>query len=474
MGERRERDQKKAPRANPASTDTDAEALRRRVEELETENDRLRRENEILREKVEVLNREAHRQAAPFRRPEQKRTTAPKRPGRPKGHVGSHRPRPARVDETIEAPLSQCACCGGAVTDVEPIEQFIEDIPEVRPRVTRIVTYTGRCSRCGVTASTHPRQMSHAVGAAGTQVGPRTLALAVDLNKRLGVPFRKTCDVLQEHLGIRVTPGALVQAEARLADRVRVRYENLRMQLRRSRSVYSDETSWYVGAPNHWLWVFTSNDTTLYVVDKRRGTDVVLEVLGKTFSGVLSSDCLNIYDSLPYVQNKCYAHHLKAISKALEMTPKGESTRLIDIKNLLLTAIALGKIRRDIPLGDYRRFVASLERRADEILSADVVDLFASKVVNRLRKQRDHLFTFLHVENVDPTNNAAERALRPAVISRKVSCGNRTDRGRRTWQTLVSLAATHRQRGRSFARFVERALPINLPVPRLPRPTGPP
>jgi hypothetical protein len=278
MGERRERDQKKAPRANPASTDTDAEALRRRVEELETENDRLRRENEILREKVEVLNREAHRQAAPFRRPEQKRTTAPKRPGRPKGHVGSHRPRPARVDETIEAPLSQCACCGGAVTDVEPIEQFIEDIPEVRPRVTRIVTYTGRCSRCGVTASTHPRQMSHAVGAAGTQVGPRTLALAVDLNKRLGVPFRKTCDVLQEHLGIRVTPGALVQAEARLADRVRVRYENLRMQLRRSRSVYSDETSWYVGAPNHWLWVFTSNDTTLYVVDKRRGTDVVLEV----------------------------------------------------------------------------------------------------------------------------------------------------------------------------------------------------
>ena len=90
------------------------------------------------------------------------------------------------------------------------------------------------------------------------------------------------------------------------------------------------------------------------------------------------------------------------------------------------------------------------------------------KLRRRLRKQRDHLFTFLDHEAVDATNNLAERQLRPAVISRKLSCGNKTERGAGTWQVLASLAATCRQTGTSFADFLVPRLTLSPALVRGP------
>jgi transposase len=174
--------------SSAASPDDDAEQLRRRVAELELENEKLRKENSQLQEKLKAVSREAFRQAAPFRRRDRLRSKVPRKPGRRPGHPGSRRPIPKRVDETVEATLSSCPHCGGRVTDVQPIKQTVEDIPAVRPWVTEIVTYRGKCADCGPVRSTHPRQVSLASGAAGVQVGPRAAALATDLNKRLGIP----------------------------------------------------------------------------------------------------------------------------------------------------------------------------------------------------------------------------------------------------------------------------------------------
>ena len=306
-------------------------------------------------------------------------------------------------------------------------------------------------------------QMSKASGAAAVSVGPRALAVATDLNKRLGVPLRKTCEVLLQHFALRLTPGALVHAQRRLADRLEPAYRELARMLRAGRVVYVDETSWWVGGPGYWLWVFTSGGYTLFVVDKNRNAGVVLEILGENYQGVLSSDCLNLYDGLKGIQNKCYAHHLKAVRQALEAAT-GDKTCLLEIRSLLMTAIALGKSRSTIPAADYERFIESLERRADVLLQQGAADLEANKVANRLRKQRDHLFTFLKYPGVDPTNNAAERALRPAVVARKISCGNKTERGQRTWQVLASLAATCHQRGLPFTRLIERVAPLTAPT----------
>jgi transposase len=131
-----------------------------------------------LEEALEIAQRAAYRQAAPFRIPEQKRVPAPKRPGRKHGHPGAFRQQPDHIDEYIEVALCVCPHCGGKhFTDQAQIEQTIEDIPPVRPRVTRLTTYEATCTQCGQSVrSSHPLQMSLATGAAGVQLGPRALA----------------------------------------------------------------------------------------------------------------------------------------------------------------------------------------------------------------------------------------------------------------------------------------------------------
>lgn len=459
--------QSKKERKAPPSAD-EADQLRHRIAELECENDKLRHENHELQEKLKAVSREALRQAAPFRRREGLRTHEPKRPGRRAGHPGARRPRPQQVDETIEAPLRRCPHCGGRVTDVRPIRQVVEDVPLVRPFVSEIVTYAGYCHDCGTVRSTHPRQVSNASGAAGVQVGPRAAAIATDLNKHLGVPAAKTCTIMKEHFGLNINPGGLVQLEARIAQRLEPAYKELATLIRRSRVVHADETSWWVGGPGYWLWVFTNRKLTFYIVDRRRSRDVVEDVIGESYAGVLVSDCLVAYEHLNCRQQKCYAHHLRAIAKAKEVQP---SSRLLAEAQLLLkSALAVSALRKDLQRKHYLTLVARLEAWADKLLDPDTpVD--CPKIAARLRKRRRHLFTFLYDTGVDATNNAAERALRPAVIARKVSCGNRTERGKKTWQILASIAATCGQQQRSFTKLLESVVPIAAPVPSLRAPS---
>src|SRR5579875_1385796 len=119
------------------------QALRARVAALEEAIERLQKERQRLQEQLDEARRAAARQAAPFRRPE--RAKAPegqrKRPGRKPGHPGSYRAVPDHVDAHAEAPLAGCPCCGGPLSDVEAVEQFVEDLPPRQPHVTRIVTY---------------------------------------------------------------------------------------------------------------------------------------------------------------------------------------------------------------------------------------------------------------------------------------------------------------------------------------------
>ena len=186
------------------------------------------------------------------------------------------------------------------------------------------------------------------------------------------------------------------------------------------------------------------------------------EALLGDYRGVLVSDCLNIYDGLTPHQHKCYAHHLKEIGKALDDPGARASPYLRELRGLLAGAMALKAGMARLPTAEVARMRRALEADADRLLglpgaeanAGDAAAPVEEKLRRRLRKQRDHLFTFLDHEAVDATNNLAERQLRPAVISRKLSCGNKTERGAETWQVLASLAATCRQTGSSFADFL--------------------
>lgn len=421
-----------------------------------------------LERRFDELSRLVVRGAAPFSRPESKRTASPKRPGRKGGHEGTSRQRhsDAEVDERIEVPLERCTQCGSALsaqTD-EVVEQTLIEAPVVKALIIRLVTHRNRCGCCGTKcASTHPLQVSTAQGAAGVHLGPRALALAAELNRGLGLTMRKTCEALRRLAGISLTPGGLSQLLARVAGRAEPLYEDLLARLRDGPVLHTDETSWWVGGRGASLWVLTNPTATAYRVVASKTRQQAEDLIGG-YAGVLVSDCLNLYDGLTATQHKCYAHHLKAISKALETPRSGNSPYLVELRRMLISAAALKEAQASLSSEQVLSLRTSLEAWAERLLGsprsnpADEAAPIEEKVRLRLRKQQDHLFTFLDHEAVPATNNLAERQLRPAVISRKLSCGNKTEHGARVWEILTSIAATCRQTGQPFAELLRPSL----------------
>jgi len=445
------------------------ECLLEQVACLAVENVRLKKENEFLKdqnkkfkERLEALERSSFRQAAPFRIPETKRKQEPDKLGRKPGHIGLFRPKPEEIDETIVVPLRGCPKCGLHVRKLKAVEQFIQEIPPIRPHVTRLVTYKGKCKQCGWVRSTHPKQVSLAEGAAATHLGARALGFATELNKRLGLTMRKTTEILKKGFGLKLSAGGLSQALDRVSRRLKPLHEKLIQKIRGSPATYADETSWWVGGPGFWLWVFTTAQWTLYVVDKSRGSEVVERILGSKFLGTLISDCLAAYDPIQCRKHKCYAHHLKAIK---ELTPDvGSDSLLPKIRLLLQTAIVWKDHKPNLSRKRYFEGCRRLETSMDQTLASVDVVSEDQRIANRLLKRRPHLFTFLYYDEVEATNNRAERALRPAVIARKLSCGNRTISGKTTWEILASLGATIQQQQLNFIDFVAERMPLRAQV----------
>jgi transposase len=405
---------------------------------------------------------------APFRRAPSASCKAPKRPGRKPGHPGNWRGSPpsAASDEHIEVVLVACPECGEAlpIEEQRAVEQTILEVPVIQPRVVRLRTYRSQCQQCQQSvSSTHPLQVSQAIGAAGTHLGPRALGLAAALNKDLKLSMRKSCRILQEMFGIELSAGGLAQALERVATSLQGAYDQNLETLRQSQVIHTDETGWWVGGPGYTLWVFTNQETTYYRVVKHRDRATAKAILSDDFQGVLVSDCLSIYDGLDGVQQKCYAHHLKALCKALRTEAGQGSSYLLELRSLLHTALMLKRLAPDLNPAQQQQSRDFLATRFAQLLAHPRPPDTAQgrqeeKVRQRLAKQQDHLLTFLDYPEVDATNNLAERQLRPAVISRKLSCGNKTVKGATTWSVLASLAATCQQRGDSFIEQVAHAM----------------
>jgi hypothetical protein len=325
----------------------------------------------------------------------------------------------------------------------------------------KLTTYIGTCQKCGEVHSGHPLQTSLGQGAAKVQMGPRALALAASLNKVHGLTMRKTCKVLRDLAGLRITAGGISQALNRIAGRVKGIYELLKQDIRGSPAVFADETSWWVGSPGWWLWVFTTADSTVYQIDSSRGSIVVYDVLGDKFKGMLVSDCLSSYDPADYSKHKCIAHHLRAISKAMALPGTEDKSYLGKWKLFFEAVIMLYKMRETLSEDEFGDKRKRMEVWCDELLASLSSQLGDVAVKNRLSKQRKHLLGCLYEPNAEPTNNRAERALRPAVIARKVSCGNKTERGRQCWQILSSIGATCNQRMIDFVDYLSAQLPLS-------------
>jgi transposase len=423
---------------------------------------RLQKLLEHLQAEVEELQRAGKRQAAPFAR--RKRVEHPKKPGRKAGQGQFSRREPPvlkRGDQTKKAKLHGCPECGGKLRDIHQHEQYVTDIPKtIRLVTTRYVTYSGYCAGCHKRVrSRHPEQTSQATGAAGVLVGPRAKALAADLKHRLPAPvpqvqvggsYAKVSEALNDTFGMQVSRSGWCQADQRLAETARPVYEELIEVVRRSLVVHADETGWRIGALPAWLWVFTNQEVTVYVIRDNRSSDVVVEILGEKFKGILASDCFVAYDDkrlTNWLKQKCFSHLLKDL-KGMEESKTGRAVRFAQQLTILLrAALALNAEKTKLDSATFAQRAQALETQLDSLISKHrhLKDPDNLRFARRLRKHRPHLLRFLYVDELDATNNLAERQLRPGVIIRKTNGCNRAKGGAEAHSILTSVMVTCHQ-----------------------------
>ena len=450
---------RKRHKHSPETKDPQMQDLQEQLSQALELNQKLQKQIERLeqlvqqqQEEIEYLKRIGKRQAAPFAR--RHWVEKPKRPGRKAGKGKfAHRELPQVVKslETKEAKLDDCPDCGGQLQAIRQHEQFVTDIPVVEVKTTQFVTYSGYCTSCHKRVrSQHPEQTSQATGAAGVMVGPRAKALAADLKHRLGVSYGKVSEVLNDAFGLSVSRSGWCQADQKLARTARHVYEELLEAIRQCSVVNADETGWRIGTLSAWLWVFTHRNLTVYTIRANRSSDVVLDILGTAFAGILTSDGFLAYDDRrlkDWLKQKCLSHLLKDL-KEMNETKTGRAVHFArQATTLLQEALALKRQKPSLSSRTFSQRAQDIEDRLDRLIAASrrFSDADNARFAKRLRKHRPHLLRFLYVDDLQPTNNLAERMLRPAVITRKTNGCNRTKDGAAAHSILSSVLVTCHQ-----------------------------
>jgi len=419
---------------------------------FEREVERLRQERDRLKRELDLARRAAKRQAAPFSKGEPK--SDPKRPGRKPGvQYGrkGHRAVPLSVDEEILVPLpDRSPCCGGEIENLHVEDQYQTEIVR-KTRVTCFHVHVGNCAKCGRRIQGRDsRQTSDAIGAAASQVGPEALSLAALLNKDLGIPLGKTTTVLDKAFGLKLTPGGLSQALARMGTKCEPTYEDLVCQVRASASVTMDESGWKVGGWLWWLWAAVTENTTVYGIMPGRGYDEAARLLGEDYDGFIVHDGWIVYYRFKKAfHQSCTRHLINRCNEILQSASTAAAMFPHNVKAILLKGLNLRDRYLEGEVTDHG--LASATGRLEADMARLLAPSYRSEQNRRLAKHLNHefeyLFTYLKCPGLDATNYRGEQAIRPAVVARKVWGGNRTTNGAHTQEVLTSVFRTSHQRG---------------------------
>ena len=430
--------------------------LRERAERAERDRDRLQRENERLRQQVEYLKRQlddarraGFRQAAPFAKPLK---LNPNRPGRRAGPAygpKGHRSVPGPIDERYDALLPAiCPDCGGPVVETAVASQYQEELPVVRPIVRQFHVHIGHCQRCGHRVQgRHALQTSNALGAAAAQIGPRATATAVVLHTQYGVPLGKVARVYQQHFGLTITAGGLVHALHRAARQAAPTYGALIETIQQSPVVVPDETGWKVGGRLQWLWAYATPTTTVYAIQAGRGFEEAAAILGADFDGALVRDGWAPYRQFTAATWQSCVDHLLRRCRTLQVDHP-RSSFAPQVAAILTQALAVRDRRDAGTISTHGIAVARghLFNRLNTLVETHSPVPDVQRFARHLARELPGVFTFLLDDRIDATTWRAEQAIRPAVVQRKVSGGNRTWRGAHTQQVLATVCRTSTQR----------------------------
>jgi len=391
----------------------------------------------------------------------------PKRRRKKRGAKKGHQPHlrellpPEKVTERIELKPQVCPCGGKNFerTNEEPSRHQIVDIPPIEPEVIEYIQHIYRCKDCGqLVYQPLPDEVKR------KHFGPGVLALVAVLTGMLNTSKRKALAMINEVFSVPMSLGGLSNCEAQLADALEQAYNEAIEHIRQQDVAHADETGWRRGNRQRgWLWALCCAGAAVFMVHAQRGQKAARKLLGD-FCGVLVSDRWGGYNFYCGIRQICWAHlkrDFKAISEA-----KGAMGKIgQELYGLAKKILKLRKQVRDGTL-QWRTFqnrMPPLMKCVEELLEEGASSKCKlSGKCRRIINHREHLWTFVHDQSVDPTNNAAERIVRQGVLWRKSSFGTQSERGARYVERVLTACATCRLQGRSVIEYLRDACRCHL------------
>jgi transposase len=393
-----------------------------------------------------------------------------KRGGQP-GH--RHHPRalvpPEQLRQVIECKPGECRRCGHELLgdDPEPIRHQVAEVPPVRPVVDEFRLHRLKCPRCRTsTCAALPP------GVPAGAFGPRLRAILSVLAGGYRLGKRPIRQLVFDLLGLTISTGMIARLERQGAVELTAPVEELRQYVRDAGSAHIDETSWWQGQDKAWLWGAVTKLVTVFTIANSRGAEVAKGMLGTAASKVVICDRFKSYTWVKRRQF-CWAHLRRDFQAMIDRGGEAGDVgqQLMEHSDALFEwwhRLRDGALVRS----SFQTYVATMRPflREDLERGAACACPKTAGTCRELLSGETHLWTFVRVEGIEPTNNDAERALRHGVIYRKLSGGTDSESGSRFVERILSVVATCRQQDINVLDYLTRCYQAHLegkPVPSL-------
>lgn len=367
---------------------------------------------------------------------------------------------PEEIDRTRVYKLDRCPDCGGRLKRVVAEDRIIQQVEIVRKpaMVTEHRAHAYFCSHCG---KVHNAPMPAPVVRGGL-IGPQLTAWVAYLKGVCHASFSTICKFFRDVLKVTISRGQLAKVIKKVTAGLGDMYEDLLARLPGELQVNVDETGHKENGKGLWTWCFRTQLFTLYKIDPSRGSEVLIETLGKEFNGVLGCDYFSAYrkymkDFKVEVQF-CLAHLIRDVKFLITLPDKvtrNYGQRLLDALRQLFRVIH-GRDRMA-----NEQFQRALERARKQVLKVGrraPSRIEAQNMAERFRLHGDAYFRFLTTPGIEPTNNLAEQAIRFVVIDRHITQGTRSKRGRQWCERIWTAIATCAQQHRSVFEFLRQSV----------------
>ena len=395
----------------------------------------------------------------------------PARPGkerkrRPHGFARRREEPTHRVEHaTAICPDCQLPLQGGMVRG----RRQVISIPRLRARVTEHLVLERTCRKCRKRWAPQPDWA--ALTAGRQRFGISVQSEVSVLREECRLPFGVIQRYLKWRYGLGLSKGELVALTRGAAEHGREEYDRLRQEIRASPVVYGDETGWREDGRNGYLWSFSTPKVRYFLYRPSRGRQVVEEVLGEEFDGVVVSDFYGAYNVHQGLHQRCWTHLLRDIHHLKEQHPQHPDLAkwAQEVRDVYDQAQAYPGPDPGLPETVQRAQRVKRQQHYQQQLWAICKPYLGSDAPMRVLCQRverflPELFTFVAEPRASADNNAAERSLRPPVVSRKISGGTRSEQGSETKSILASLFGTWRLQGRNPYHSLNSLLSKPLPA----------